>query len=624
MPQLTDLIKKRPILWVIALQLLLVLIGFHSLWQQPLNYILVNCGDGMKNLFNLQAYVSDPVYHNNFFFIRQFNYPWGEYVNTTDNTPGFAIAFKWFCRHIADISVYAVPIFESLTVLSIIFTAIFTHKIFYRLLQNEWIALLMALVLPWVNPQTIRIPRGHFNLAWAFFIVWAIWAFIRWVDLRAQNNKGAYRQGISMVSCMVLGFLFHGYYIAILGLFIGGLLFFYTIQQIRLKGEWKSHAVATILIPMAALLLCGLYMKISDPFLAQRPDAPGGYDWIEQKVRFWSLFTSPKFYSFQFWIQNNEVHWDPENMGYLGHMALYGFTFIGLALLFQKKYRRTFWDIQKRYFADPLLAAIFWAGLMLLFVNFGEYYYPQSSGERGITFHNLLNPLLWLHLFTDQVEQFRSLGRFQWPFFWTFSIWAIYTLQHFLQTDTTKRLQWLWIPISLLGLLELSDYVLKSPLQPRLENPLHPQRVAALQLPDIDYSQYQAALILPYYYVGSELPALIVDDHEAVSYFSYQFYLNKRIPMLNTKLARTIPGQAQQISDWFHSLKPGPQLRHLLKKDPILVIRNKVIAADSITTHNQGASKTFMHDALYLPERAGLQAIDSAGDYVYYEWYPLR
>lgn len=621
---ITTLLKKRPLIVIAALQLILVFIGFRSFWEHPLNYILVDYGDGMKNLFNLQAYVSDPTYNNNFFYIRQFNYPWGEYVNTTDNTPGFAIALKWFCQHVRDISPYAVPLFEALIILSIVLSAVFTYKIFYRLLQNEWIAMLAALVLPWANPQTIRIPRGHFNLALALFIVWAIWSFIRWTDLSKQGSKRAYGAALSLIACIVVGFLFHGYYVAILGLFIGGLLFFFTIQQIRSKAPWKMPAAATLFIPLIALAICGWYMKATDPLLSQRPDAPGGYDWIEHKVRFWSLFTAPKFYSFQFWIQNNEVSWDPENMGYLGHIPLYGFTFVGLLLLFNKEYRQSFADVQRRFFSDPLLSTLFWGGLLLLFVNFGEYYYPQTFGDKGITFHNLLNPLLWVHMFTDQVEQFRSLGRFQWPFFWTFSIWALYSLQHFLNKESAPKIVWLWIPISFLGLLELSDTVQYNPKRSKLENPLHPERIASLELPKIDYSKYQAALVLPYYYVGSEMHPLILDDHEAVSYFSYQFYLNTRLPLLNTKLARTVRSHAQQIKDWFHSLEPGAELRQRLSNKPILVIRNKQIARDSVRDLNQGESKSFMLDALYLPERTPMQIIDSAGEYVYYEWYPLQ
>lgn len=625
MSALISHLRKYPLLWIVIMQLVLIYIGFVHLWQHPMQYMLADKGDGIKNLFNLQAYVTDPPDPHGFFYIRFFNYPWGEYVNTTDNTPIFAILFRWFCLNVTDISPYALPIFEGLICASILLTAVLTYKVFYRLLQNEWIAGLAAMVLPWANPQTIRIVRGHFNLALAFFMVWAIWAFIRWVDLEAEKSKKRYWSIFSMIACISIGFLFHGYYIAILGLFLAALLFFYTLIQIRNKGNWKAHLIATIAVPALALVLCEVYMKWSDPFLSQRPDAPGGYDWMEQKVRFWSLFTSRNFYSFPFWIKTNEGSNDAENMGYLGHIALFGFTFLGLYMLARKTHRQTFVAVQKRFFSDPLRTAIFCGGLVLLSVNFGEFYYPDSHWDKGITIRNLTNPLLWLHMVTKQIEQFRSLGRFQWPFFWTFNIWAFYTLLQFLKEDTSRKLAWLWIPISALGVLELRDYVVEHNLSFKMDNLLHPKRVAEMNLPKIDYTQYQAVLFLPYYNVGAESRPLILDDHEELSRYSYQFYLNKRIPMLNVKLARTVREHAQQVNDWFHSLEPGTELRGLLNHKPILVIRDKTIAADSSRARNfESESRQFMLDALYLPERAGLQAIDSADNYVYYNWYPLQ
>lgn len=249
MRNLTAFVEKRPLPWVITIQLLLVAFTFANLWLHPLNYVIINNGDGMKNLFNLQAYVTDPVDEHGFFHFRFFNYPWGEYINTTDNTPGFAIALKWFCRNVWDVSKYSFGIFEAIIAGSIIATAVWTYKIFQRLLQDKWIALFAALVLPWTNSQTIRIPRGHFNLGIAFFMVWAIWSFIRWADLSATNNAKRNWSALSLILCIVTGFLFHGYYIAIIGMFVAGLLFFYSLHEFRNKkiGKLRCWPLAPFL-----------------------------------------------------------------------------------------------------------------------------------------------------------------------------------------------------------------------------------------------------------------------------------------------------------------------------------------------------------------------------------------
>ena len=60
----------------------------------------------------------------------------------------------------------------------------------------------------------------------------------------------------------------------------------------------------------------------------------------------------------------------------------------------------------------------------MVLANFGDNYY-LSENPGGVMIVNFLNPLFWVHMVTDGVEQFRSLGRYVWPFYWTLNIFLL-------------------------------------------------------------------------------------------------------------------------------------------------------------------------------------------------------
>src|SRR5690606_7619210 len=147
-----------------------------------------------------------------------------------------------------------------------------------------------------------------------------------------------------------------------------------------------------------------------------------------------------------------------------------------------------------------------------------------------------------------------------------------------------------------------------------------------LSIPALDYQKYQAALVLPYYHVGSSNTRdLTVDDRDNTSRFSYQFYLKTHVPLMNVKLARTVNEQTQMTKDFFHQLTPPPAMAALLTQQPILIIRDEVATQDSAWLRSiPEPHRPFFYDALLLPERLQLVAIDSVHDHRYYEWYPLK
>ena len=59
--------------------------------------------DGMRNYFAYHDYITQGK-SDNFFLFEKMNYPFGDYIFYTDNTPLIAVPLKWFSENIYDLS----------------------------------------------------------------------------------------------------------------------------------------------------------------------------------------------------------------------------------------------------------------------------------------------------------------------------------------------------------------------------------------------------------------------------------------------------------------------------------------------------------------------------------------
>lgn len=609
---------KYPYLWLLVIQILLVVIAFKDFRLNPTSVVFNNAGDGLKNYFTLLSYVKAQPDNGGTFGYNTFNYPYGESIYTTDNTPAFAIPFKWFCQHIVDVSAYTLPIYNSFIIINIIICSLLVYAVFRRLLKNDVVSFIAAVVLAWSNMQTLRIWRGHFNLSLSSLLVLSLLLLILWNEQHTQKNK-RWWIAIALILLNYFAFFTHGYYLPILGLFEAFALFAFGLYHFKSK-QWKASIIASFLIPVVAVALSLITLKATDIFYSLRKPGANGYDWMEQKVRFWALFKDYDFYRFHFPLRTMLSARDADNTGFLGILGLYAMCIlIGLAIV-NKQYKAHLLHIQKEIFSNKIVAPIIWAGLVLLMVNFGENYYTQDLNN-GFLIINYLNPFYYLHLFTDAVTQFRSLSRFAWPFFWSFNIWVFYTLVQFFPLLSRKLTTVIMVVIVLIGASEVRDYIDASQAKAHAPNPLEPTAYQYLSTLKIDFSKYQAFLALPYYNVGSENSDLIIDDAEVLSAPSYQLALYSGLPMMNTKLSRTVVSQAAALDSLVAFDVMPIELRQKFNAKPILIMVNKNFYANDYPTPiaNNESVKNLYKGAMELPIRHHLQPIDSIRDFVFYE-----
>ena len=617
-------VSKYLLAIIIALQAFLCFVAFLDFRMYPDRILFSDVGDGLKNYFTLLSYVKEDVPEHTYFRQNVFNYPFGEYIYSADLTPSFAVPFKWFCRNVYDLSDHTTAVYNLFIIVCLIACAAVAYLFFKKAFKNQTAAFILAMVLPWINMQTVRIWRGHMNLSIAFFIPLALLLFYYWYK-REQETKNLWGIIAAMVGLNVYSFFTHGYYIAIIGIFQAGMLFFYAFYHWKEKRMRQKALISSIAIPSVSLLIILSVLAFTDGFFHHRPAGAGGYDWMEHKIRFWSLISHNTIQkSIRFPIRFLKGSTDPENMGYLGNMGLYATLFIAILSIASLKYRAIIKEIQHRFFRHPFFAPVFLGSLLMLIISFGDNYY--TNGFDGFVIYNYLNPLFYLHQFTKGVEQFRSMGRFAWPFFWGFYVWVAYTLLHLLPHFTEKIKKLVLIAVIILGGFEVKDYVDAAQGSTGGINYLNPSLFPSFEKLNIDYEKYQAVLSIPYYNVGSENIEWIIDDWDLNSRQSFQLALFSKLPLINVKLSRTILAQAQQLGAMVSKDSLSDDLRAKLNDKPILVMYDRATVRDSslhIVPRDERSRETYWQST-ELIQRHNLQPNDSIGTLYFYEWYTKK
>jgi hypothetical protein len=599
-------------------QALACVYAFKSFFAHPRDIFFDNKSDGLKNYFTLYTYVNDETPKSDPLKYNRFNYPFGEYVYSLDNTPAFAIPFKWFCNNVSDISNDVLIYYNLFIILNILLASLLTLYIARCIIPNDLFALIAALVLPWVNAQVPRIIAGHYSLSLSSLVLLAMCLLYIW----HQNRYSICKQlvpGIAMIVLCFVAFLMHGYYIAIIGLFIGGTLFFHGIVSRKETYAWASIA-AGIIIPALAAGFAFLLMSQTDPYLALRKPGAMGYDYLEMKTRVYSLYTPYYMHTFFFPVRS-AMDGNHEHAGYLGNIALYSCAVIGIISIRNKMLRQHFKTIQTEFFKDKFRTALALGGVMMLSVSMGELY---ATEQNGYYIYNFLNPFFYIHFFTKTVEQFRSLARFNWPFYFIFNFWVLYTLSK-LYLLYNKKIKIIIIAVvMLLGAQEARDFINALREYGAKENLLAKSPDTPFSQLHINPAKYQAIIPIPYYNAGSEDYNYSIDDYEPWSLYSYQLSLHTGLPLMSSRLSRTPPLYTKAIMDLFSKDTMYGYLYNKLNDKPILIAYKQLyVDLNPIPFGNESAR---MHnDSINaFVKRRKLQPIDSLGDVHFYEWYPKK
>ncbi|MES2702543.1 MAG: hypothetical protein V4649_07890 [Bacteroidota bacterium] len=609
---------------IFCVHIFIALVAFIGCRLQPCEVLFSSFGDGLKNIFTLITYVREPIGPEGIFKYNGFQYPFGDYVYYTDNNPLFALPFRWFCHNVYDLSAHSIVILYAIVILNIAVCGLLIFYIFRRLIKSDTISLLFAVMLPWINMQIFRIPAGHYAFSFSSFILIAIWLLMLWHKYRDNYSRQAV-VACGMLLLSFIGFVAQGYYLAIITIFISAVLFMQGIYHFKSKAG-KLTLVFSIVYAVVAFAGTIGFIALTDRYLPLRKEGAGGYDWMLQKVRFAALFSHYDFQHIAFpLVSGGPRIADPEAAAYLGNVGIYALAVLLVMMLVRKEWRRHILQSQKEFFSDPLKGSLLLGSVVMLLISFGEHYYTNDDHSKGLHVVNVLNPFYYVHMVTNRVEQFRSLERFVWPFFFCYYLWVGYTIAFVAAKYGRKVKVAILAAIVFLGGAEVYDYVNMLQKQCEHQNPFSERSTAGILPTHIDVRQYQAILPIPYYFAGSEVYDYTLNDKDSWSRHNYQLSWVSGLPLMSCKMSRTPPVYNIMLMNMVANDSLADELKAKLGSKPVLVAVNRKLIADSTQNcvPDTGTPQAeYYWKATQFALRNKLEVVDSAGDVLYYKWYP--
>lgn len=470
--------RIKGFLFTCVLAIVLLNIFFGKIISHPNKFYFAPGGDGFKSYYG-------SIYHLNFDStyskFEGMNYPYGESVFFTDNQPLLTNSIKWISNNIVDIKEYIVGIINYSMVFSILIAAIFLFLLFTELGASWWFGSIASIGICMLSPQIGRM-AGHFSLSHLFWIPLMLYLIV----LFSKKSNWWLTSLIAFV-----GFLAASMQLYFIG-FYGLLLSFYWLQSKNWFIEnWDSrfnaflHWFVQVCVPF---IILEILMILTDP-VGDRTTHPYGFlIYLAHPVSVLLPSGSPYSFVTKYITVFNHLDW--EAYAFIGVASLAGFI-VGLVIFFKKLFTgKAFLRISN----EPVLTAFFWASLIALLLSFGL---PFKMGME------------WLIDYIGPFRQLRALSRFSWLFFYVTNVIVFYQLHQWFVRRENKTFP-LIIITSAFSLLFVDGYYNMKSTASRLLNEKPIMEDVGNKLPDnrwvkqIDASQFQAIIPIPYFHVGSE------------------------------------------------------------------------------------------------------------------------
>ncbi|RZK46257.1 MAG: hypothetical protein EOO59_19550, partial [Hymenobacter sp.] len=301
-------------------QLLVLLLTYGKLLFHPGKYLIIDHYDGIKSYFSLATFLRQPLSEG--MMQHGHNYPFGEYIYYTDISPLVSVPLHVLVQLVPALAPYGVYLYDVFTLLGLVISTVLLVSILRRLDLPSWLVLVLGVALPWLSPQTFRLNVGHMSLAYTPAVLLPLWLL--------QGLYGAWRAGrptgrwwLGLGLTLIAASWLHFYYLGIVGGWLGFFFVFWIGREALAGRPWRALAGrAAALLGTAVVLTFGL-LQVLDKRRGDRPTGSGGYDWIEWKFQFGTLFHGHDFYKFRFFLERTATI-PYESTAYLGGFVLYG------------------------------------------------------------------------------------------------------------------------------------------------------------------------------------------------------------------------------------------------------------------------------------------------------------
>ncbi|MBF9223732.1 hypothetical protein [Hymenobacter ruricola] len=540
-----------------ALALTAVLFG--PVLANPNDFYFNPSGDMLQSYYVTAFYVM----HDMGLRFTGMNYPYGEHFNYPNLQPLLATIMGFLHRHGVPAGRYSVAILNLLGLSSLVITPVVLYAVLRRTRLPVLYAGLLALIIGFMSPQVLRLD-GHLMLSYAWFVPW-LWYCI----IRMQEAPGRWRWYIVFtVSILLIGAVMP-YFLAVGCAFLLGHVLVLAWQQPRLR-RWLLRLALTAALP---LLLFRGYLWATD-HVTDRP--PNPYGLLVFVATPGTVFTPVMGPVYDWW----QAQWPGDEPA-----SSEGFSYVGLvstvtlaascllgtaAVLARRRWRRL-----GRPAAPLHLRTGLWAASLLLIFSFGVPF--KWHGFEWLTEH------------AGQVKQFRSLGRFAWPFYYvatTYTAYCLYRLWRYLRRRRLGALAWVGLPVLLFwgaeAWLQVSTEATRVMANTGANDFLDPSSspVSQLTWKNRGFSEFQAILPVPYYNMGTDK-----FDQAGSGNSIFQAYKASAIsglPLLANHIPRSSVGEAMQHIQLFSSpLVPRELLAHFPNNKPLLLLVTPDILSDA-------------------------------------------
>lgn len=595
---------------IIAMQLVLLNMAFKDTLAEKGNLIFCNDYDGLKNYYTLHTYVTDTATTD----LRDYafmNYPYGDCVFYTDNTPLFSMSYKALVLKWPQLAAYDFQAFHLVLILNILLASILLYFILARWVSNSILLIAFAVGLPWVSQMFLKL-TNCMNLSLTSLIILHLLLHIKLLE-SGNNSRRYYFFASAIVLLLVGSFFIHGYYLFIMAFTSGYFLLFEALVKLRLR-----PLIAALAIPALGFGLSMAALHILDRQLNLRSTNIIGYGYDGWEASLLAYVCPYPQHSIRFGVAPNDFPFSFEAAAYMGGAFLVGAGLLVLLWLgrcvAENRLTFSFLNSNNRLPMVMLLTAFF-VGAM-------------SFGTDGIFFksqyhyYNLLNPVYYIQNIVPEFKHIRFTARFNFPVFFIANMLLAGALQ---QLINRTSFQWvkIMVPVvvSVFLLSDTRDAVTTLYTKPNLLYTKYFKE--SISIPSIDYTSYQAILPLPYYHVGSADWAHTMETGE--DYFNRMLAVssNVHLPLMSCKMSRTPDYQNQNMVNMLLYDSISTDIMNRLNDKPILIILDKTYQpADGLAEHTVAYEAARQHAAFINRHYTELVAEDN--QYAYYRWYPKK
>lgn len=587
-----------------CLHICLFVLFFHNTILSPNDWMLHAREDGLKNYFTLQSYLQQPA-SDGYFRFTGMQYPYGDYIWYTDNSPLFAIILRFVQLNITDVAPYSVAIFNWLMLLNMLIAPFVLLSLIRKFIKSEWLVVVGALIILYTSPQFPRLFTGTMNLSLSVFY-FCVFALL--IDMHHALHSGDMKKVVrkTMLTCVVIfaAALIHLYYLILLGLpFVAVIAGHFFIFKIRRTNKWWLYALPGLGVVVTTGLILFI-VQSTDAFFSLRPEQLDGSVVQAWSSRMFHLYVPRKELNAVPFF-GGKLHYDHENGAYLG--AFFWYVLIGSVLLLtyaQLKHKKLSLKVGR-------LALVFiLSAVIAYFTSAGMFLYVHG---KGIVSDNYLNPLYYVSKIYPAIENFRCIGRMSWWLFYCAQFGILIIIDRFVFPALPKAGTILVCIGIILTALDLSYYY-RYAQNEYAKNIFSEAELNAI--PEINTDGYQAILPMPFYMVGSEDYAITLDDNSLWSSYTYQLQLKTGLPLMSVKLARSPQLYAEQYAEMLKTSQIPVTMAEHMNDQPVLVV---VDTAEKYVNQNTVATNGFKQSSEW---RSFLQphAVDSVGTKYFYSW----